>query len=42
MLLYCAIQVLTLGSLYTVSRKFQNLQLSPGMSGKFLHFHHPM
>jgi len=42
MLLLCSLQVLVLGSIYTLSRKFQNLQLSVGLGEKALHFHHPL
>jgi len=42
MLLISSVQVLFLGSLYTLSRKFQNIQMSPGLDGKERHFHHPM
>ena len=42
MLLISSIQVLVLGSLYTLSRKFQNVQISTGIDGKEKHFHHPM
>ena len=42
MLLISSIQVLILGSIYTLSRKFQILQLSEGLDGKIGHFHHPM
>ena len=42
MLLISSIQVLVLGSLYTLSRKYQNVQFSTGIDGKEKHFHHPM
>lgn len=42
MLLVSSLQVLFLGSIYTISRKFQNIQVSEGLGGKPLHFHHPM
>ena len=42
MLLLASFQVLFLGSLYTLSRKYQNLQMSQGLDGRILHFHHPV
>jgi hypothetical protein len=41
-LLLASFQVLFLGSIYTISRKYQNLQLSPGLDGRLSHFHHPV
>jgi hypothetical protein len=42
MLLISSIQVLFLGCIYTLSRKYQNLQISLGIDGIVTNFHHPM
>ncbi len=42
MLLNSSIQVLFLGSIYTLSRKYQNLQISTGLDGRSMRFHHPL
>lgn len=42
MLLNSSIQVLFLGSIYTLSRKYQNLQISTGLDGRPMRFHHPL
>jgi len=34
--------VLLLGSLYTLSRKYQNVQMSKGLDNTLKHFHHPI
>jgi len=31
-----------LGSLYTLSRKYQNVQMSKGLDNTLKHFHHPI
>ena len=42
MLLISSLQVLFLGTLYTLSRKYQNIQLRPGIEDDPKHFYHPM
>jgi len=42
MLLISSLQVLFLGTVYTLSRKYQNIQLSPGLEDDPKHFYHPM
>lgn len=42
MLLHSSFQVLFLGTIYTLSRKYQNLQLSVGFDDQLKHFYHPM
>jgi hypothetical protein len=42
MLLLSSIQVLFLGTIYTLSRKYQYLQMSEGLDNRPMHFHHPM
>jgi hypothetical protein len=42
MLLVSSFQVLFLGSLYTLSRKNQNLQKSEGLDDRVSYFHHPV
>jgi hypothetical protein len=42
MLIHSTFQVLFLGTLYTLSRKYQNLQLSSGLDDVSRHFYHPL
>ena len=42
MILLSTFQVLFLGTLYTISRKYQNLQVSYGLDEVPRHFYHPL
>ena len=42
MLLHSTFQVLFLGTIYTLSRKYQNIQMSPGLDDNPKHFYHPL
>lgn len=42
MLIYSTFQVLFLGTIYTLSRKYQNIQTSPGLDNESKHFYHPL
>lgn len=42
MLLISSIQVLVLGTVYTLSRKYQNIQVSPGIDNDPRLFYHPI
>ncbi len=42
MILLSTLMVLFLGTIYTLSRKFQNIQVSPGIDEIPRHFYHPL
>lgn len=42
MILISSIQVLFLGTLYTLSRKYQNIQTSKGLDDEERIFYHPL
>lgn len=42
MILLSTIQVLFLGTIYTISRKYQNLQVVNGLDSINRHFYHPL
>jgi hypothetical protein len=42
MILISTFQVLLLGTIYTISRKYQNLQVSSGLDEVPRHFYHPL
>ena len=42
MLLISSVQVLLLGTLYTLSRKYQNIQQSNGIDNDLKYFYHPI